>query len=158
MTTSYRLLLLEDDQTLAETLVQALNKQNLYSQRIDVQALRYKEFEDRFGTARNSTRELIVMGGKASLQFEPDTNLLRAVLTQLVRSHVFVLTATTDAKQILSYWQPGVNGVIERNQEASRWLIRAIQRLQLVQIQRTYTRFSKPEPTGFWGKLRSMMS
>ncbi|WP_205499704.1 hypothetical protein [Rufibacter psychrotolerans] len=157
MTTSYRLLLLEDDQTLAETITQTLHKQNLYSQRIEVQALSYAAFEDKFGMARNSTRELIVLGGKASLQYEPDARLLKTLVNQLDRTHIFVLTSTTDAKQVLGFWQPGVHGVLERHEQAAQWLVKAIQRIQIVQLQRVYTRFTKQQPTGFWGKLRSLM-
>ncbi|MBC3542426.1 hypothetical protein ACFSC6_06080 [Rufibacter sediminis] len=152
MNTSYKLLLLEDDHLLAGSLAQALNKQNQYAQRVDIQALSYEVFENQYGLGRNSTREFIVLGGKASLGYAPDTRLLKSLATQLERTHLFVLTSSLDGKEILNLWQPGVGGVLQRDEHAHVGLVKAILRLQLVQQKRTYVQ-AKPKPTGIWQKL-----
>ncbi|MFB9864726.1 DNA-binding response regulator [Rufibacter immobilis] len=155
MTTPYRLLLIEDDLALVGSLLQALNKQNLYSQRIEIQSFSYTDFEARFGIARNSTRELIVMGGKAALDFNPDPQLLKTLLAQMERTHIYILTPSKDGEEILRLWQPGVKGVLERSPEAHRWLVQAIQKVQFVQQTRTYSRSPKPAPKSFWKRLFS---
>ncbi|ALI99819.1 hypothetical protein [Rufibacter tibetensis] len=153
MNTSYRLLLLEDDQTLAASLVQALDKQNLYTQRVEVQAVSYEVFASKFGSARNSTREIIILGGKASLGYNPDIRVLKGLISQLERTHIFILTPASEGEEILSLWKPGVSGVLARDAQAYQYLIKAIQRLQLVQLKRTYSRQPKPAPSGFWSRL-----
>ncbi|RNI25684.1 hypothetical protein [Rufibacter latericius] len=152
MNTSYRLLLLEDDQTLAGSLVQALNKQNQYAQRVEIQALSYETFENQFGMGRNSTRELIILGGRASLGYEPDEQLLKSLVSRLERAHLFILTPAVSGKEILNLWQPGVSGVLERNEQAHFGLIKAILRLQLVQQKRTYAP-PKPKSAGIWHRI-----
>ncbi|KAA3436652.1 hypothetical protein [Rufibacter hautae] len=152
MNTSYRLLLLEDDQTLAGALVQALNKQNLYAQRVEVQALSYEVFETQFGIGRNSTREIIVLGGKAALGYEPDTRLLKSLTAHLDRTHLFVLTSSIDGQKILDYWQPGVIGVLGRDGQAHASLVKAILRLQLAQ-QKRLSSPAKSKQTGIWQRL-----
>ncbi|GGK57283.1 hypothetical protein ACD591_15310 [Rufibacter glacialis] len=153
MTTSYRLLLLEDDLTLANALTQALDKQNLYSQRVEVHAVTYDQFARQFGTGRNSTRELILLGGKREIGYKPDIRLLKAMISQLERAHIFLLTPSSDAQEILSLWKPGVSGVLAREEQAADYLVKAIQRLQMVQQKRSYSRKSAPAPTSFWSRL-----
>ncbi len=116
---------------------QALDKQNLYSKPIELRTFSYDEYERQFNEVRNSTREIIVFGGRESLNFEPDSLLLTKLLAQQVRTHAYVLVPALMGPNILKLWHPGVSGIIERGESAKTWLVAALQRLQLRQQTRT---------------------
>jgi hypothetical protein len=157
MARTYRLLLLEDDPQLAGSLTRSLGKQSLFTEQVDIQTLSYAEFDARQGMARNSSRELIVLGGKASLDYHPDNRLLKSLVAQLERTHVFLLTPAQDAREILSMWLPGVYGVLERNERVFLGLMKAIRRIQQVQKPRSSSRRSKSSSPSFWKQLRTAL-
>ncbi|WP_192821644.1 hypothetical protein [Rufibacter sp. LB8] len=133
MSHPYRLLLLEDDKAFAGSLCHALNQQNQYSKPIEIRSFSYEEYELQFKEHRNSTREIILLGGRAALNFEPDAALLSALLAQQQRTHVFALVPSLSQQSTLQLWQPGVSGIAERNESCKTWLVKALQRLQLRQ-------------------------
>ncbi len=134
MVNTYRVLLIEDDKSFAGALTQALNKQQLYAKPIEFRSFSYQEFELQFTEKRNSTREIIILGGRHSLNQEPDDALLQSILAHQERTHVFVMVTSLEAKNTLQYWHPGVSGIIERNTTASAWLVKALQKIQRRQV------------------------
>ncbi|QHL89124.1 hypothetical protein GU926_17485 [Nibribacter ruber] len=130
MSASYRLVLVEDDQEYSSSIRQSLNRQSQFPKTIDVVPYTYQEFERQINLVRNSSREIIVFGGRACLNFAPDTALLRLLLAQQERTHFFVLTPSLEGREILDLWHPGIFGVVERNATAKHWLVLAIQRVQ----------------------------
>jgi hypothetical protein len=133
MSHPYRLLLLEDDKAFAGALCHVLNKQNLYSKPIEIRSFSYQEYALQFKEHRNSTREIIILGGCAAYNFEPDTALLHVLLSQQERTHIFALVPSLAHSNTLQLWQPGVSGIAERNETCKIWLVKALQRLQLKQ-------------------------
>ncbi|GAA4303238.1 hypothetical protein [Nibribacter koreensis] len=161
MSASYRLILVEDDQEYSYSIRQSLNRQSQFIKTIDIVPYTYLEFERQLNLVRNSTREIIVFGGRACLNFSPDTSLLKLLLAQQDRTHFFVMTASLEGRQILDLWHPGILGIVERNVTARNWLVLAIQRLQSKQSRRPggEGRLALPNEQapakGFFGTMRA---
>ncbi|MGV3538307.1 MAG: hypothetical protein ACO1OQ_00760 [Rufibacter sp.] len=159
MSHTYRLLLIEDNKAFAGALCESLNKQNLYLKPIEVRTFSYEEFERQFNEQRNSTREIIVFGGRENLNFEPDIALLKLLLTQQERTHFYVMTPSVEGKNVLQLWHPGVSGIVERSESAKSWLVMSLQRLQTRQQTRSTGKqvsFHK-EKSGFFGQMRAAL-
>ena len=160
MSASYRLILVEDDQEYSYSVRQSLNRQSQFNKTIDVVPYTYQEFERQLNLVRNSTREIIVFGGRECLNFSPDTALLRLLLTQQERTHFFVMTNSLEGRQILDLWHPGILGIVERNATAKNWLVLAVQRLQSKQQARRGTEGravaqANAPSKGFFGTMRA---
>lgn len=156
MTNNYRLLLLEDDKTFSGSLYQALNKQSQYPRPVEVRTFSYKEFELQFSEARNSSREIIVLGGRESLNYEPDTSLLQQLAGKQERTHFFLLTPVLEGKRLLQLCAPQVSGITERSELAQTWLPMAIKRIQRRQQARSSQNGKMAEePMGFFQQIRA---
>ncbi|GAB2531353.1 hypothetical protein [Rufibacter soli] len=155
----YRLILIEDDAAFAGSLYLALNKQHLYTLPIEIRTFTYAEFQNQISPARNSSREILVFGGRADLGYNPDQRLLKQFLGQKERCHYFVLTPSLEGKDILALWQPGVSGVVERGEAAKKGLFDSLKRIQLRQQARSSTGtypVSRPKHS-FMGQFRTML-
>ncbi|MBA9076704.1 MULTISPECIES: hypothetical protein [Rufibacter] len=159
MSHTYRLLLLEDDKAFAGSLCEALNKQNNYLKPIEIRSFSYEEYERQFDEARNSSREIIVFGGREALNFEPDVALVKLLLAQQDRTHLYVMTPSLEGRNVLHLWHPGVSGIIERNDSAKSWLVLALQRLQNRQQPRNNPKQvpARSSAPGFFGQLRTAL-
>ena len=155
----YRLILIEDDAAFAGSLYLALNKQHLYTLPIEIRTFTYAEFKNQINPARNSSREILVFGGREDLGFSPDLPLLKQFLGQKERCHYFALTPSADGKEVLSLWQPGMSGVVERGESAKKWLFESLKRIQIRQQTRSSAparSASRPNPS-FMGQFRTML-
>jgi len=133
----YRLIIIEDDAAYAGSLHLALNKQHLYPLPIEIRTFTYSEFKNQINPARNSSREILVFGGRQDRGFAPDLPLLKQFLGQKERCHYFAITPSSEGKDIFALWQPGVSGVVERGPGARQWLFASVQRIQQRQQART---------------------